>query len=246
MIMRVLITNDDGYTSSGLAALRDIIATDHDVWVMAPENNQSGRSHAISVETTIVIRKIADKIYSARGTPADCVSLALGGAVAGEFDVVIAGINYGANLGTDIIYSGTAGAARQASLLGTPGIALSLCSPSGRLYWEHIANFTLNHLDMLAKLGDADHFVNINCANQPHPHHFAKITTLSRRIYREPAICERIDDTTSHWVIGGGPEPRCHDDHSDVAVVERGGISVSPIETAPRQHRQTDIYEFLE
>ena len=109
--MKILLTNDDGYQAPNIQNLFRKLSENHDVWIIAPENNCSGMSAAISFLKDTEIRQVEERIYAVDGTPADCTYFGLLGIVDFEFDMVVSGINHGANLGTDVIYSGTVGAA---------------------------------------------------------------------------------------------------------------------------------------
>jgi len=118
--MRILLTNDDGYASDGIKALAVALGGEHEVWTLAPDSERSGMSHSMSLRQPLKIRKLAEREYCCSGTPADCVILASHGVLPFSPDVVVSGINRGPNLGTDLVYSGTAAAARQASMNGVP------------------------------------------------------------------------------------------------------------------------------
>ncbi len=105
--MRLLLVNDDGFEAAGLTTLARSIGADHEVWIVAPESEKSGTSNAITLKDSIRVRAVGERTYSCRGTPADCVLVALLGLVPGPVDLVLSGINHGPNLGTDILYSGT-------------------------------------------------------------------------------------------------------------------------------------------
>jgi 5'-nucleotidase len=124
--MRLLLTNDDGIHSDGIQALIRGLEGAHEVWVVAPSVEASGGSHSITLHDVLKIRRLSDRRFSCRGTPADCVMVALLGLVPADIDLVISGINHGPNLGTDILYSGTAAGARQGALMGVPSVALSV------------------------------------------------------------------------------------------------------------------------
>jgi 5'-nucleotidase len=131
--MRILLTNDDGIQSDGLYALIDALngikdingKTLHEIWVVAPEHERSGVSHAMTLKRPTKLRRLGDFRYSCSGTPADCIIIAGLSVLHDAPNLVIYGINKGPNLGTDIVYSGTCGAARQAALEGIPSIAIS-------------------------------------------------------------------------------------------------------------------------
>ena len=139
--MRILITNDDGIHSEGLDICAEIARTlSDDVWVVAPEHDQSGVAHSLSLNDPLRLRQIGDRRYAVRGTPTDCVIMGVRHVLDGkQVDLVLSGVNRGRNVGEDVIYSGTVAGAMEGALLGIPSIALSQSykSRSGKPpYWE--------------------------------------------------------------------------------------------------------------
>ena len=126
--MKILLTNDDGYDAKNIKTLYEKLSENHEVWIIAPKNNCSGMSAAISYLNEIEVTKIDEKIYAVDGTPADCSYLGLLSIVDFEFDIVVSGINHGANIGNDVLYSGTVGAAIGGRNLKYPPIAISVAS----------------------------------------------------------------------------------------------------------------------
>ena len=126
--MKILLTNDDGYESKNIKNLYKHLSKDHEVWIVAPKNNCSGMSAAISYLSEINVHKIDENIFAVEGTPADCTYLGLLSIFNFEFDIVISGINHGANIGNDVLYSGTVGAAIGGRNLKYPPIAISVAS----------------------------------------------------------------------------------------------------------------------
>src|SRR3984957_18978396 len=124
----ILLTNDDGYQACGLPAPADILRDFAGVSIVAPSNEQSGAAQSLTLRQPIVCNKIAEREWAIDGTPADCVIVALHKLLPEKPDLVIAGINHGANLGENVYYSGTVGAAREAALHHIPAVAISLCS----------------------------------------------------------------------------------------------------------------------
>lgn len=171
--MRILLTNDDGFNSEGIKTLEKVLCSyGHEVLVIAPSNQQSATSHCITIRESVLITNYGENHYHILGTPADCI---LYGQRAGlistdDIDLVISGINEGSNISTDILYSGTLGAARQAALEGFKAIALS-CSPknmdysTGEFAYEEAAIFTAEHLEEFKELCTNNSLVNINVPN---------------------------------------------------------------------------------
>jgi len=126
--MRILLSNDDGYFAPGLAALAQALTSLADVTVVAPERDRSGASNSLTLDRPLMLRQAPGGFYYVNGTPTDCVHLAVTGMLDHMPDMVISGINHGANMGDDTIYSGTVAAATEGYLLGIPSIAVSLAS----------------------------------------------------------------------------------------------------------------------
>ena len=124
--MRILLTNDDGIESPSLKFLAERLRKKHEIWIIAPDAEKSGSSHSITIKKWLKYTKIDKMVYKCSGTPVDCIILGILHLIKNKIDMVISGPNIGANLGTDIIYSGTAAAARQAALMGIPALASSL------------------------------------------------------------------------------------------------------------------------
>ena len=139
--MRILVTNDDGAGAHGLSVLHQIAkALSDDVWIVAPEMNQSGASHALTLQVPLRYREIGDRAYAVRGTPADCVIMGVRHVLKDQPpDLVLSGVNHGANLAEDVTYSGTIAGAMEGTLLGVRSIAMSLTigfDPQGRQHWK--------------------------------------------------------------------------------------------------------------
>jgi len=130
--MRILLSNDDGYFAPGLAHLADALADLGEVVVVAPERDRSGASNSLTLDRPLAVRRSANGFLFVNGTPTDCVHLAVTGLLEALPDLVVSGINLGANMGDDTIYSGTVAAATEGFLLGIPSVALSLTSKAGR------------------------------------------------------------------------------------------------------------------
>ena len=124
--MRILLSNDDGYQARGLRTLAEHLKPIAEVVVVAPDRNRSGASNSLTLETPLRVERVDDNLYYVNGTPTDCVHIAITGLLEQEPDVLISGINNGANLGDDVLYSGTVAAAMEGRFLGIPSIAVSL------------------------------------------------------------------------------------------------------------------------
>src|SRR5215212_10454821 len=130
--MRILVSNDDGYFAPGITVLAEALANFGEVTVVAPERDRSGASNSLTLDRPLTVRRAANGFHYVNGTPTDCVHLAVTGFLAELPDIIVSGINLGANMGDDTIYSGTVAAATEGYLLGIPAIAVSLASKAGQ------------------------------------------------------------------------------------------------------------------
>jgi 5'-nucleotidase len=232
--MRILVTNDDGVHADGLKILVAALAADHDVCVLAPDQERSGISHAMTLRTAGKVRKLSDGEYSCSGTPADCVILASLGALPFEPEIVVSGINRGPNLGTDIIYSGTCGAARQAALAGLPGIAVSCASFRDPLLYGAAASFVHRHLAQLAELCGSDNFININAPSSNADFLPGEWSIPSLRRYRDRLKSFEAPDGYSYCFLSDGSIETRDGEGTDHGVVSAGRIALSSILVHPQ------------
>ena len=130
--MRILLSNDDGYQARGLRTLAEGLAELAEVTIVAPDRNRSGASNSLTLDAPLRVEQAEPNVYYVNGTPTDCVHVAITGLLADEPDMVISGINHGANLGDDVIYSGTVAAAMEGRFLGLPALAVSLVLGDGQ------------------------------------------------------------------------------------------------------------------
>ena len=233
--MNILLTNDDGVNSEGLQKLAESLRSRHKhrVFVIAPDSNRSGVSHGISiVNDPVRLCAAGEDVWSCSGLPADCVMAGILGAFPVKPDLVLAGINHGANLGTDIIFSGTAAAARQASLLGIPGIALSL-DGYNPYFWNMAASWSADHLDELMVFWGEDSFVNVNIPNnQDGP--LGIIPSWPGVKNYNGSVKVSIENGGSHLCrLEPGKEKAEEESGSDCDVISRNYVSVSTVVNHP-------------
>lgn len=233
--MRILLTNDDGILSPGIQALHEVFSTRHDVWIVAPDGERSGCSSSITISEPIRCSPAGDQRYAVSGTPADCVILATLGAIPVVPEVVLSGINIGPNLGTDIIYSGTCAAARQAVYKGIPGIAVSINSFHSPFHFEPVASFLLERLDELLDLWTPDHFLNVNAPNLPQ-FSGVEVTTPSTRRYEDRLLPFEPPRGGAYYFVDGRPADDPLEPGTDWYAVEHRRVSLSPIELSPVNH----------
>ncbi|MDN4503848.1 5'/3'-nucleotidase SurE [Alteromonadaceae bacterium BrNp21-10] len=165
--MKILLSNDDGVHAPGLKALYEALVKLHDVTVIAPDRNCSGASNALSLTLPLRIAQMDNGFHAVNGTPTDCVHLGLNSFLDDDPQLVVSGINHGANLGDDVIYSGTVAAATEGRYMGLPAIAVSLASHHGEHFASaaHIACNIVNHLQQHPL--PADQILNINVPDLP-------------------------------------------------------------------------------
>ena len=238
--MNILIANDDGVFAPGIQALALALAPLGRVVVVAPESERSGFSSALTLDRPLRPIKIASDVWAVNGTPADCVYLSMNGLFDFEFDLVVSGINSGANLGDDVLYSGTVGAAFEGRLMKQPAIAVSLAGPNVRAYddpkdyqlaaqWVH--DFIVAGLPTLPPR----HIFNINIPDVP-KFQGAKITYQGRRSQSKP-ITSHVDPRGRQvdWIGLSGeavadPQKGFTEIESDFFAVANGYVSITPIQ----------------
>jgi 5'-nucleotidase len=243
--MRILLTNDDGMKSEGLTFLNNRLKSDHEIWVIAPEHEMSGSSHAVSLKVPIKVRQKSEHEFLVEGTPVDCVLLAFLALVPAEIDMVISGINHGPNLGTDILYSGTVAAARQGALFSKPSCAVSLTGSGGSFNFSEPAEFVARNIELLYKEWSSDHFVNINFPARCKLPVETAITFPSRRIYKDNFATFDAPDGNMYCFLQGD-DPDSHDEQdSDFDAISKNKVSISPVLIHPANHEIEAKYQKL-
>jgi 5'-nucleotidase len=240
--MIILLSNDDGIDSTGLKTLEEVFA-DHEVWTVAPDGDRSGRSHSITLSEPVKMRQIGEQRFACGGSPADCIMLAFLGAIPVTPDIVVSGINHGPNLGTDIIYSGTAAAARQGALMGHPSIAVSIAAFSSPLNFYPGAKFVAANLEIFNNLWNPEHFININFPNVEDGTEMEVVVTHpARRFYRDELRSYTAPNKDIYYFLHGSLIEGGEDPESDWGVIKAGKLSVSPVYLHPVIHRMDDVY----
>ena len=227
--MKILLTNDDGYQAPNIQNLFRKLSENHDVWIIAPENNCSGMSAAISFLKDTEIRQVEERIYAVDGTPADCTYFGLLGIVDFEFDMVVSGINHGANLGTDVIYSGTVGAAVGGRKLKYPPLALSVASYE-TVNMDFIVNKTSKIIDTIKSLPEQFHgkVFNVNFPDLSEDEcKGIQITSLAKRGVPSKPIVISSDGDIKKYRYNLSGEPVDEPTLTDARAVKDGYISVS-------------------
>ena len=238
--MNILLTNDDGINSDGLQKLARALRSEgkHKVTIIAPDTNRSGISHALSIlSNPVKLSRLEEDTWSCSGFPAECIIVGLKNLMSEWPDLIISGINQGANLGTDIIYSGTAAAARQASLAGIPGIAISLAGDDN-YYWEMATSWVVDHLDDLQKFWKEETFVNVNIPNIQEGPLGIIASWPAVKIYKDRISAINTRDGSLFCFLEAGEEITKYESGSDCDVVSRNFVSVSPVCNFPSVLRE--------
>jgi len=230
--MHILLSNDDGYQAQGLATLAAKFQADKQVTVVAPERDRSGASNSLTLSRPLRSRQAANGFYYVDGTPTDCVHLAITGLMEKEPDMVISGINHGANLGDDILYSGTVAAAMEGRFLGLPAIALSLVGHDAT-HFDTAAEVAVKIVKHLHEQPlPSDTILNVNVPNLAMDKLAGmQATRLGHRHKAEPII--KSQDPLGRPVYWVGP-PGAEDDAgvgTDFHAVRNGFVSITPIHT---------------
>ena len=211
--------------------------------VSAPDKERSGTSHSITLREPVRFHKVGERMFSCNGTPADTVLYGLLGAIPVKPDVVLSGINRGPNLGTDIIYSGTAAAARQGALVGIPSIAVSVAPLKAPFPFREAAVFIRRNLELFLKLWNPHHFININFPVGTGKDYELEITHPSRRIYSDKAELFQGPRGDSYYFLTGEAIHAREEEGSDWNAVQAGKISVSPVYLHPMNHEVIHTYQ---
>jgi 5'-nucleotidase len=233
-IMKILLVNDDGIHAPGLhAAWRALNEAGHEVFVCVPDQPRSAVSHAITMHKPLRIQRVetADGVaHACNGMPADCVPLALRGLMKVPPDLIVSGINFGENLGDDVVYSGTVAGAMEGTLSGLPSMAISLCTWENPL-WEGAAQMCAQLAPKIAALQlPADTFVNVNVPNvMPEDLKGIRITRQGSRRYKGDIQRYEAPRIGEYFWRGGEVVDRSESGDSDIEAVRDGYVSVTPL-----------------
>ena len=235
--MKILVSNDDGYLATGINVLTDALERVADVVVVAPDRNRSAASSSLTLNTPLRVTELAENRYKVDGTPSDCVHLALTGFLDYEPDLVVSGINHGANLGDDVIYSGTVAAALEGRFLGLPTIAVSLVGRNLK-HFDSAARVAAELVQKIDRGGIApDVVLNVNVPNRP----FADLegvraTRLGFRHKSEQILKDRDPYGRPIYWVGPAGDGQDAGDGTDFYAIEQGFASVTPLRVDLTRH----------
>ena len=234
--MRILLTNDDGIHAEGLAVLERIARQlSDDVWVVAPETDQSGLAHSLTLSEPLRLRQIDERRFALRGTPTDCVIMGVRHVLPAAPDLVLSGVNSGANMADDVTYSGTVAGAMEGTLLGVPSIALSQeydYEGDRRIVpWETAEAHAPNVIKTLVKAGWPEGvLININFPNCAPDEVKGTRVTAQGKLSHDARLDERRDGRGNpyFWLQFGRSKAEVASD-SDIAAIRADNISVTPL-----------------
>jgi 5'-nucleotidase len=241
--VKILVSNDDGYRAEGLRALAGALGEFGDVTVVAPDRNRSGASNSLTLDVPLRVTHADENVYFVTGTPTDCVHLAISGLFEFEHDMVVSGINDGANLGDDVLYSGTVAAAVEGRFLGLPAMAVSLCT--GVHSGQHFATAARVARDLVARMLsqplDPTMILNVNVPDRPYEElRGLRATRLGYR-HRAERVVKSQDPKGRpvYWVGSAGPQQDAGPG-TDFHAVSEGLVSVTPLQLDLTRHAALD------
>jgi 5'-nucleotidase len=245
--VRILVSNDDGYRAEGIQHLADALRPLAEITVVAPDRNRSGASNSLTLDVPVRVASYGDRMFYVNGTPTDCVHLAISGLFDFDHDMVVSGINDGANLGDDVLYSGTVAAAVEGRFLGLPTMAVSLVSRDG----QNFATAARVAAELVMRLMRSplhqSMILNVNVPDLPyHSLRGYRSTRLGNRHRSEPVI--RTADPRGRPVYWVGPAGEGADagEGTDFHAVANGYVSVTPLQVDLTRHSALgDIDEWL-
>ncbi|MGB4360425.1 MAG: 5'/3'-nucleotidase SurE [Rhodoferax sp.] len=237
--MKILICNDDGFRAPGIVALYEALKDVATVEVVAPEHNNSAKSNALTLHTPLYVQRAANGFRYVNGTPADCVHIALTGLLDYRPDLVLAGINNGANMGDDTIYSGTVGAAMEGYLFGIPAIAFSQVERD----WHHLDAAAIKSRDLVLQMGQQNlighlpWLLNVNIPNLPLAEMgHLKLCRLGRRHSAEKVITQMSPRGETMYWIGAAGQAKDDAEGTDFSATAQGHIAMTPLKVDLTDH----------
>ena len=235
--MKILVSNDDGYLATGINVLADALADIADVVVVAPDRNRSAASNSLTLQDPLRISKVGENRYRVNGTPSDCVHLALTGFLDEEPDLVVSGINHGANLGDDVIYSGTVAAAMEGRFLGYPSIAVSLVGH--RLtHFDTAATVAKELVQRLQRNPLPKEFIfNVNVPDRPYEELSGiRSARLGFRHKSEPVVRSQDPHGRTIYWVGPAGDSQDSGEGTDFNALEQGAVAITPLKIDLTRH----------
>ncbi len=240
--MRILLSNDDGYFSPGLACLAEVLSEIAEIIVVAPERDRSGSSNSLTLDRPLSLHKSHNGFYYVNGTPTDCVHLAVTGMLDVVPDMIISGVNSGANMGDDTIYSGTVAAATEGFLLGIPSLAISLTDTSNENYLT-AARVAADMVKRFRENGiQSPVLLNINVPDIEYQKlEGIEVTRLGRRHKAEPVIKSKNPRGEILYWVGAAGAAQDAGEGTDFYAVQHNRVSVTPLQIDLTRYDQLDL-----
>lgn len=237
--MKILISNDDGFQAPGIVALYEALKTLGEVEVVAPEHNNSAKSNALTLHSPLYVHRASNGFRYVNGTPADCVHIALTGLLGYRPDLVVSGINNGANMGDDTIYSGTVGAAMEGYLFGVPAMAISQVDKG----WQHLACAAAVTRGLIEQwmhqgiVGKQPWLLNVNIPNRAQADVGAPLLCrLGRRHAAEPVITQISPRGETMYWIGAAGSAMDDTEGTDFYATAHGHVAITPLKVDLTDH----------
>lgn len=241
--MKILVTNDDGIHAPGINALIKALEEIAEVAVVAPDRERSAVSHALTLHHPLRAINVAPNRFSVDGTPTDCVNLGIHSLIDFHPDLVVSGINRGANIGDDVTYSGTVAAALEATLMGIPAFAISLVTKDDDADYTAAAAFAATLAPIIVAGGlPQDTFLNVNVPSIGDPLNLKPLVTRQGKRCYEGTIVDKVDPRGRSYYWIGTADLEFHDvEGTDYAAIRRGHISITPLHPDMTNHRSIDL-----
>ncbi len=241
--MNILVTNDDGIHAPGIRALSAAFSSLGTVTVVAPDRERSAVGHALTLHHPLRVFPLQERQFAVDGTPTDCVNLGINHLLTVKPDIVVSGINRGANLADDVTYSGTVSAALEATLMGIPAMAVSLVTLSSGTHYDAAAAAAVRIATSIASFGlPPDTFLNVNVPDLPASElRCPLVTCQGKRRYGGSIVAKTDPRGGSYYWIGGGESDFLDQEGTDYHAVARGHISVTPLHFDMTNHRSLEI-----
>lgn len=248
--MRILVSNDDGYSAPGIKALAQAMKRFGEVTVVAPEFNQSAASNSLTLTRPLMVQEVESGVFAVNGTPSDCVHMALTGLLTEKPDLIVSGINCGQNMGEDTMYSGTVAAAIEGYLFGIGAIAFSQIHRG----WAHLDSAAQVAQELVERFLEARdpatngaQLLNVNIPNLPYGELQGCVATrLGRRHHPEPVIREMSPRGFPIYWVGAAGEPKDRGEGTDFWATQKNAVSVTPLQVDLTNYAQvTGVEEWL-
>ena len=239
--MRILLSNDDGYFSPGITLLAEVLSALGEVTVVAPERDRSGSSNSLTLDRPLTVRRAQGRVHFVNGTPTDCVHIAVTGLLKELPDIVISGINHGANMGDDTIYSGTVAAATEGFLLGIPSIAISLAAEGG----GHLRTAARVAVELVTRFKQRPFgqpvLLNVNVPDVEHDLlRGMQITRLGKRHKAESVVKSKTPRGETVYWIGAAGAAEDAGEGTDFHAIANNRVSLTPLQVDLTRYAQLE------